>query len=138
MATTSAPVLSCVVMHRGKVLLVERGERTRTPGKWGGITGMLDEPGRTVGDAAYEALREELGIPQDEILSLHEGEAFEQEDEEHERIWVVHPVLVEIATDEVTLGGGGEDENFAWVEPEEARQYELEPDFEKVLDACSL
>ncbi len=98
---------------------------------------MLDEPGRTAIDAAYDVLREDLGIPQDEVLSLHEGEPFEQEDEERERTWVVHPVLAEIATDEVTLGGG-EEGNFAWVEPEEARQYDLVPDFEKVLDACSL
>ncbi len=109
----------------------------RMAGKWGGIAGGLDDPGKTAGDEVFEALREELGIPEAEVLELREGEPFEREDEEHGKMWIVHPVLAEIATDEVTLGGGGE-ENFAWVEPEEARQYELVPDFEKVLDAFSL
>lgn len=136
-ASKRSPVLNCVVMYNGKILLVQRNENLRLyPGVWNGISGFLDEPRKTVTDKAREELHEELGIPEREIITLNEGESFEREDPEYGKTWIIHPVFAEVSTDEVTLNG--EEQNYVWVEPDEARQYELMPDFDKVLDTFSL
>ena len=132
-----APVINSVVVCQGKILLVQRNPNMKFhPGVWSGISGFLDEPHKSVEEKVREELREELGIQEDEIVSIREGELMEEESPEYDKVWIVHPVLVELSTFEENLDW--EAQNFVWVEPEEARQYDLLPNFDKVLDAFSL
>lgn len=133
-----APVLNCVITCRGKLLLVQRNPTMRLyPGVWNGVSGFLDEPGKSLEEKVREELREELGVADDAILSIREApDTIEVASPEYDKLWIVHPVHVEIATPNVTLDWEAVD--HVWVDPEEARTYDLMPGFEKLLDLFAL
>ena len=132
-----APVINCVITCRGKILLVQRNKNMRFyPGLWNGVSGFLDEPSKTIEEKVREELREELCVHEDEILSIQTGMTIEVIAPKYDKVWVVHPVHVELSTLEVKLDW--EAQNHVWIEPEEVHEYELVPDFDKVLDTFSL
>lgn len=127
-----APVINCILKRGDKILLVHRSPAMRIhPGVWNGISGFLDEEAKTVSQKVEEELREEAGIEPNNILSIKEGVVFEQEDPENNKTWIVHPVLVEVATDQIHLDW--EAAEYAWVKPEEISRYNLLPGFDKVM-----
>jgi isopentenyldiphosphate isomerase len=128
-----APVINCVVRFERKILVVKRSsELNFYPNCWNGISGFLDDE-KTIPEKVKEELREELGISDDHILSIKEAAMLEQEEPKYDKTWIVHPVLVEVDTDEVHLDWEGKE--FAWVFPEEAKRYNLLPGFDRVLEA---
>lgn len=128
-----APVINCVVKHDGKILLVQRSASMKFyPSYWNGVSGFLDD-GRSILEKAKDELQEEVGIEEGRIVRMTEGKIFEQEELLYDRTWIVHPVLVEVATDKVTLDW--EAQKYQWVTVPEARSFHLLPGFEKVLDA---
>ena len=131
-----APVLNCAVRHNGKILLVQRSEQMHFyPGKWNWIAGYLDDGGSVV-EKVKEELREELGIQEEDILNIFEGEVFEQEEPEYNKIWIVHPVLIDVKNNRITLDW--EAEKFEWINIEDVYKYDLLPGFEKVLKSLKL
>ncbi|OGD31691.1 hypothetical protein A3C91_03055 [Candidatus Azambacteria bacterium RIFCSPHIGHO2_02_FULL_52_12] len=127
-----APVINCVVKHDGKILLVQRSAGMKFyPSYWNGVSGFLDD-GRSILQKAKDELREEVGIEEGRIVRMTEGTVFEYEEPLYDRVWVVHPVLAEVATDEITLDW--EAQKYQWVTVPEARSFHLLPGFEKVLD----
>lgn len=100
------------------------------PGYWNGISGFLDD-GKSVRENAKEEMREEAGIAEENIVSITEGKVFEQDEREYNKMWIVHPVLVEVKTDKVKLNW--EAEEYRWVSVDEAKEFKLLPGFEKVL-----
>ncbi|MBI3442533.1 MAG: NUDIX domain-containing protein [Candidatus Sungbacteria bacterium] len=125
------PVVNCVVQYKDKILLVRRNERMKFyPGYWNGISGFLDD-GKSVRENAKEEMREEAGIAEENIVSITEGKVFEQDEREYNKMWIVHPVLVEVKTDKVKLNW--EAEEYRWVSVDEAKEFKLLPGFEKVL-----
>jgi ADP-ribose pyrophosphatase YjhB (NUDIX family) len=133
-----APVISCIVMYNEKILLVQRSMTMNLhPGKWAGISGFLDEPHKTVEEKVREEMREELGIVEEDILSIEEhSEVIEEEDEEYDKTWLFHPVLVTVGTDRIDLNWEGE--QYEWVDPADVHDFDLIPNFDKILDAFSL
>src|SRR3989338_7384240 len=127
-----APVINCVVKHDGKILLVQRSAGMKFyPSYWNGFSGFVDE-GRSILQKAKDELREEVGIEEGRIVRMTEGTVFEYEEPLYDRVWVVHPVIAEVATDEITLDW--EAQKYQWVTVPEARSFHLLPGFEKVLD----
>src|SRR3989338_511970 len=98
-----SPVINCVVKYRDKILLVERSpELNLYPGYWNGISGFLDDQ-RSLEEKVKDELQEEIRIGEEHIKSIHQGKIFDQEAPEYKKIWIVHPVLVEVDTDKITL-----------------------------------
>ena len=128
-----APVINCVLKHGDKILLVERSKDLNFyPGYWNGISGFLDDK-KTIKEKIVEEIREELGMPKSKIKSLKYGNVFDQDEKKYKKTWIVHPVLVYVATDKVKLDW--EAGNHAWVTLEEARKMKLLPGFDIVLDS---
>ncbi|MDP3727705.1 MAG: NUDIX domain-containing protein [bacterium] len=128
-----APVINCVVKHGERILLVERSKDLKFyPGCWNGISGFLDD-GRSLEEKVRDELSEELGMPSDAIASIRLGTIFDQEAPELGKTWIVHPVLVEVKTDQVRLDW--EAQGFRWVTPDEAKTFNLLPGFDRVLNA---
>lgn len=126
-----APVLNCVVMYRGKMLLVERSSSLRLyPGYWNGISRFLDDQ-KSLREKVFEELREELGIKKSEIISIHPGQVFDQDEPKYQKTWIVHPVLVRVKTDHVSLDW--EAQKYKWVTLREAEKLKLLPGFNIVL-----
>lgn len=127
-----APVINCVVRYNGKILIVQRSAGMKFyPSFWNGISGFLDDE-RSVEQKAKDEIREELGIAEKDIITIHEGKVFEQEESSYDKTWLVHPVLVDVDTDNITLDW--EAEKYKWIEVVEAKKYNLLPGFDKVLE----
>ena len=126
-----APALNCVVMHRGKILIVRRSRRMRLyPGYWNGIGGFLDD-GKTLEEKTKEELKEELGIRATDIISMKRGEIFEAEEPKYKKVWIIFPVLVKVKTERIKLDW--EAEEYRWIRLEDANKFNLTPSFRGVL-----
>ncbi len=127
------PVMNCVVKFDDKILIVQRSaELNFYPSLWNGISGFLDDH-RDIEEKVHEELMEELSLPASAIVSITRAGLFEQEEPAYKKTWIVHPVLVEVNTDQVTLDWEAQDKK--WMTLEEARAYPLLPGFREVLDA---
>lgn len=128
-----APVVNCVVKYGRKILLVKRSDTLRLyPGYWNGISGFLDDK-KSLEEKVQEELREELGIKKSQIVSIKLGKIFDQEAPKYKKTWIVHPVLVTVSTDAVTLDW--EAREYQWLLPREVWQLKLLPGFEQVLQS---
>lgn len=131
-----APVINCVVKYRGKILLVRRSRRLHFyPGYWNGISGFLDDK-RALKGKVEDELKEEVGIPARAIRRIRLGKIFHQDAAKYGKTWIVHPVLVEVKTDQVRLDWEAQD--YRWVGVEEANTFNLLPGFDRVLEAVSV
>ena len=79
-------------------------------------------------------IKEELGI--DKIKRIKLGEIFDQEEPKYKKTWIVHPVLVEVDTDNIKLDW--EAQSYKWVTLKEAMKFKLLPGFDIVLKKLSL
>ncbi len=130
-----APVINCVLKHRDKILVVERSKELHFyPGYWNGISGFLDDH-RSLREKVADEIKEELGIPKSKIKSIRVGGIFDQEEPKYKKTWIVHPVLVEVRTDQVRLDW--EAQKYQWVTLTEARRLKLLPGFGRVLNTLS-
>ncbi len=127
-----ATVINCVLRHEGKILIVQRNAGMRFyPGFWSGISGFLDD-GRSVEQKAKDEIKEELGIETENIIKIHEGKVFEQDEPDYNKTWIVHPILIEVDTDKITLDW--EAQGSKWINLNEVKEYNLLPGFDKVLE----
>lgn len=127
-----APVINCVVMYRDKVLVVQRSKDLGFyPSYWNGISGFLDDQ-KSLKEKVQEELREEVGIAKGKIKTIRLGEIFDQEEKKYKKTWIVHPVLVEVTTDTITLDW--EAKKYAWVTLAETKKLKLLPGFDTVLE----
>lgn len=128
-----APVINCLVRHNGKILLVKRSEDLNLySGFWSGISGFLDDS-KSLEEKVKEEIEEELHIAAQDILSIKLGTIFHHEAAQMKKTWIVHPILVDVATDVLRLNW--EAAEYVWTTPDEARMYKLLPGFEMVLEA---
>ncbi len=131
-----APVINCVLKYKGKILIVQRNKNLRLhPGYWSGISGFLDDK-KSLKEKIHEELREELSMNKKQISSFKLGHIFIQEDLKLKKTWIVHPVLVTVNSDEISLDW--EAQKFAWINPKEIKEYRTVPSFDKVLKALAL
>lgn len=129
-----APVVNCVVVHGGKLLIVERNKRMRLyPEYWNGISGFLDDQ-KSLEEKVREELFEETGLSGSNILDIRLCGIFDQEAPDVGKTWIVHAVRVEVATDQLTFDWEAQD--YRWVTKEEALSYKLLPGFAEVLDVA--
>jgi len=130
-----APVINCVLVHKNKILVVERSRDLHFyPGYWNGISGFLDDH-RSLKQKVYDELKEELGMPKSMVKNIRLGDIFDQEEQKYKKTWIVHPVLVEVITDAVTLDW--EAMNYQWLRLREAKKLKLLPGFDTVLKKLS-
>lgn len=125
------PVINCVVRHKNNILLVLRSSVLRFyPGYWNGISGFLDDH-KSLREKVRGELKEELCISASAIRSIRFGEVFDQDAPHYKKTWIVHPVLVEVATNKIKLDW--EAKECVWVTIKEARRFKLLPGFDHVL-----
>ncbi len=131
-----APVINCVLKCGPKILIVARsGEVGFYKGVWNGISGFLDDK-KSFEEKVREEIKDEVGISDSGIRTIRRGEIFHQEDPKYEKTWIVHPVLVEVHKDKITLDA--ESISYKWIAPQEVRNFRLLPGFDRVLENLSL
>jgi len=129
----TAPVITVFIKHRDSILLLKRSDKVRTyQGKWNTVAGYLDER-RPIREKILEEIKEELGISEDNILSIYLGEPYEFTDEKANKTWIVHPVLVELKNKpEIKLDW--EHTEYKWIRPEELKDFDTVPKLGKSLE----
>jgi len=126
-----APVMNCVLKYQGKILIVQRSKEVGFyPKYWNGVSAFLDDE-KSLKQKMQEELKEELGITSRNILSFRLGEIFDEEATKYKKTWIVHPILVEVATDKIKLDW--EAKNYKWIKLQEIKGLKLMPGFPAVL-----
>lgn len=127
-----APVLTCFVKYRDKILLLKRSDKVRVyQGLWNTVAGYLDEF-RPLEEKAHEELREELGIITDLIKQTKLGKPYELNDNDVQKIWVIFPVLVEL-NKEPAIKLDWEHTEYQWINPSDLKNYDIVPGLDKTL-----
>jgi len=127
-----APVINCLVKYGGKILVVKRNLKMRFyPNLWNGISGFLDDK-NTIEQKAREEINEELGLNENHVIRIKQGKVFERDEPKYNKIWIIHPVLVEINTDKIKLNWEAHD--YRWLKINETKNLPLVPGFDKVLE----
>ena len=122
-----APVINCLVTHKGKILIVKRSQDSEYyPGRWAGISGFLDDA-KTIQEKVKEELSEELGVKPSQIVRIKTAPVFEYEGRNYKKVWIAHPVKVEISTDKIKLDW--EAQEYKWILPKEVKNYTFGPGF---------
>jgi len=131
-SSDSAPILSCIVTLRGKVLILKRSDQvSHYQGLWDVVIGYLDDF-TPLPEKALEELYEETGIAKENVSEIMVAEPYESSDAELQKTWFVHPVLVELEEEpEITLDW--EHTEFCWIDPEEVANYETFSELPEVL-----
>jgi 8-oxo-dGTP diphosphatase len=127
-------VVTAFLRHKGKVMLVQRSQRVGTyRGCWSAISGYLEDSTPLV--QARREIREETGLPDSEIHLVASGEPLMIEAPELDRMWIVHPFLLDI-DDPSKVKLDWENEQVRWVEPEALAEYPTVPQLQEALFAC--
>ena len=133
--TRRALTVNCVVKTGKKILIVKRNQSMHFyPGLWSGVTGLLDDE-TNVEKKAREELWEEMGVGSERVISVRRGDVIEAEDPAYNKLWLMHPVCIEIKGESVDPDW--EAEEYKWVSREEMKGYDFVPGFEKVIDSFS-
>jgi 8-oxo-dGTP diphosphatase len=127
-------VVTAFLRHKGRVMLVRRSQRVGTyRGCWSAISGFLEDSTPLV--QACREIREETGLPDNEIQLAASGEPLMIEAPELDRMWIVHPFLFDI-DDPSKVQLDWENEQVHWVGPEELAKYPTVPQLQEALFAC--
>lgn len=130
----TAPVLTCFLKYKNKILLLKRSDKVRTyQGKWNTVAGYLDEP-KSIREKALEEIQEELGIKENNILLINIGKYYKFTDNEIEKhkTWITCPVLAELKNEpEIRLDR--EHTRYKWISPKELTNFDIVPKLDESL-----
>jgi len=126
----TAPVISVFVRFDGKILLLKRSDKVSTyKGKWNAVGGYLDEI-KPIRKKILGEVKEELGIGEDNIMSIRLGRSYEFNDKEIGKTWIVHPVLVELK-ERQDIKLDWEHTECRWIEADEIKNFDTVPQTER-------
>jgi len=129
------PVVTCFVQFEGQLLLLRRSQMVRTyRGKWCTVAGYLDEL-KTVRQKALCELEEELNVPDQAVADFSQGTAYEFDDADSGKTWIVHPVLVRLVQQPL-VSLDWEHTEFKWIDPSKIGDYDTVPMLERSLRAA--
>ena len=127
-----APVITVFVKYKDKILLLKRSNKVRTyQGKWNTIAGYLDEV-KPIKEKVLEELREEINVNEKDISDIKYGNSYKLNDSKINKIWIVHPVLVELKN-KVEIKLDWEHTEYKWINPEELKKFDIVTDLDKSL-----
>ncbi len=127
-------VVTAFLQYEGRILLVQRSSRVGTyQGRWSAISGYLEDAKPIL--QVRREIREETGLPDDEVQLVAEGEPIAIPAPELTKLWEVHPFLFEI-DDPEHIRLDWENVESCWIAPDEIKNYPTVPKLEEALQAC--
>ncbi len=120
-------------LRRGQlILLMRRSSEVGTyQGKWGAVSGFLEE-NETPYERAKLEIIEETDLSPNDLSLIRSGELVRVFDEEKNVVWIVHPFL--FATEKSTMHINWENSRYKWVNPEDLTSYETVPSLGRTFD----
>lgn len=127
-----SPVINAAVFYGDELMITRRSDKLKFyPGLWNGVSGFIDEI-KPIEQIVSKELEEELGIEQGQIERIVIGDLIERKSTKHDRVWMVYPILVELK-EKPAIKLDWEHSAYAWIKPEELKNYETLADFEEVV-----
>ncbi len=115
-----------------RILLLRRSQKVGTHrGQWSAVSGYLERDEQPLTRATTE-IREEVGLPANQINLLREGEVLRTFDEGTDTVWVIHPFLFEAKSSTIQLDW--ENSEYRWIEPKQLASYETVPKLREAFD----
>jgi 8-oxo-dGTP pyrophosphatase MutT (NUDIX family) len=127
-------VVTCILEHNGKILLLKRSTLVGTyRGLWGGVAGYVEELEDPY-DTALKEIKEEAGIDSDAFELVRKGDPIEFSDTYDGRRynWIVYPFLFHVE-DKRLIHIDWEHEEYRWVYPSEVKKLDTVPGLEDVI-----
>jgi 8-oxo-dGTP diphosphatase len=127
-------VVTCILEHDGKILLLKRSNQVGTyRGLWGGVAGYVEELEDPY-DTAIKEIRQEAGIDADSLELVRKGNPIEFSDtyEGRRYNWIVYPFLFHIQSKEL-IRTDWEHEDYRWVHPSEIKKLDTVPGLDEVI-----
>ncbi len=123
-------VVTAVVIHNKKILLLKRGSKVRTyKGKWACVSGYLEKNEKPV-ERAIKEIKEETGLQENEIVLLKIGKPIEFYDKDIK--WKVHPFLFKTKRKSVKIDW--EHTEYKWINKEEIEKFDTVPKLKEVIN----
>lgn len=124
-------VVTCFLKYGERILILKRSNEVNSyKGKWGGISGYVEE-GKTPEETSLNEIEEETGIRKDEVVLIKKGKNFELADKDEGRTWIVNPFLYKTKTDNIRLNW--EHVKHEWIKPPELKNYDTVPELDRSL-----
>ena len=125
-------VVTSFLRYQGKILILQRSTEVGTyQGQWGAVSGYI-EGNENPDDRAIIEIKEEVSLSKDQVSLVKKGDPLEIVDEDEGIIWVVHPYLFDIATDQIQLDW--EHKKYQWIVPEDLKNFQTVPELEKTFE----
>ena len=127
-------VVTCLLEHGGKILLLKRSNLVRTyRGLWGGVAGYVEELEDPYVTAVKE-ISQETGIDLDSLMLVKKGDPIEFSDtyEGRRYDWIVYPFLFHIE-DKGLVQIDWEHEEYRWVSPSEVKKLDTVPGLDEIV-----
>ncbi|MBN1860241.1 MAG: NUDIX pyrophosphatase [Candidatus Thermoplasmatota archaeon] len=127
-------VVTCLLEHGGKILLLKRSNLVGTyRGLWGGVAGYVEELEDPY-DTALKEISQEAVIDVDALTFVKKGIPIEITDtyEGRRYDWLIYPFLFHIE-DTSLVRIDWEHEEYRWVFPSEVRKLNTVPGLDEVV-----
>lgn len=116
----------------GKILLLLRSDRVSTyAGKWGGVSGSIDN-GKTADEQALVEIEEETGLSRNDIRLVKKGEPLVFDDRSIQVRKVVYPYLFHVR-DRDLIRLDWEHKQLQWIDPADIGTYDTMPMLRETL-----
>ncbi|MBS3163965.1 NUDIX domain-containing protein [Candidatus Woesearchaeota archaeon] len=119
----------------GKILILRRSKTESFSGKWGAVSGGIEEGEHDPLDTALREVREETGLLPADLRLLVRGDPYVLHDSQDRVSFIAYPFLFEVTADakeRITLNG--EHDGMAWIRPEELDRYDTVMDLYKAVE----
>jgi len=127
-------VVTCLLEHDGKILLLKRSNQVGTyRGLWGGVAGYVEELEDPY-DTAIKEILEETGVDINSVELVRKGNPIEFSDtyDGTRYNWIVYPFLFHLQAKEL-VHLDWEHEEYRWVHPSEVRKLVTVPGLDEVV-----
>ncbi|KKQ93523.1 MAG: NUDIX hydrolase [candidate division CPR2 bacterium GW2011_GWC2_39_10] len=125
-----------IISSKGLLLLKRSGKVHNYPHFWAPITGFIDEK-KDIKDIILKEIKEEIGLDEEDIISLKIGEIYTRDDDLLNKKWIIVPVKVEIQDDlKITLDW--EHDEYKWIDPEDLESYKIIPGIDDAWQQANL
>ena len=125
-------IVTCFLLYQDRLLLLKRSAQLRRyPGKWGAVSGHL-ENGVSPQEQAFTEILEETGIGKDDLKLLSAGGPLQVVDNDIGVEWVVYPFLFEIINPG-TIRLDWEHDSFCWISLNDINRYDTVPGLENTF-----
>lgn len=122
-------VVTCFLMRRGKVLILQRSERVGTfRCKWAGVSGYIEKGEKPI-DTAFKEISEETGLSPSDVALVREGPAIPIACTN----FVVHPFLFEVKRGRIRLDW--EHAAHRWIRPSALGRFGTVPGLKGALNS---